>query len=229
MIRLIYSPVWFYGKDIIIDVISAITLLLISFFSFRCYKMQKNKNHIYLSLSFLIIAISFLFKILMNFTVYYHVFETKTVGFATFTYQTMRASDAFFFFGYLFYRLLTLLGLYLFYSLYQKQSNLNFVLVSFLVVMLTYYSQAAYYIFYLTCFVMLTLITISLISSYKKNKFKMTKMFALSFGVIALSQILFILVFFKVHYYAAGEIIQLIGYLLLLLSFIMVLRDAKKN
>ena len=229
MIRLIYSPVWFYGKDIIIDVISIIVLCLISFFSFKCYKMQKNKNHVYLSVSFLSLALAFLFKILMNFTIYYHVVETSTVGMLTFTYNTMKPTDLFFFFGFLLYRVLTLFGLYMLYSLYQKQSTPNFILVSFLFLMLTYYSQAAYYIFSLTCFVLLALITASLVAGYKKNRFKMTKMLAVSFAVIGISQVFFVLVYLKVQYYVLGEAMQLLGYLLLLLSFVMVLRDAKKN
>lgn len=229
MIRLIYSPAWFYGKDIVIDVISLIVLLFISFFSFRCYKMQKSKNHIFLSLSFFSIALSFLFKILMNFTLYYNVMETSKIGVVSFTYQTMRATDVFFFFGFLLYRLLTLFGLYMLYSLYHRQSMPNFILVSFLMLMLTYYSQAAYYIFYLTCLVLLSLITVSLMSSYRKSRFKMTRMLAWSFGIIGFSQIFFILVYIKVRYYVAGELIQLVGYLLLLASFVMVLRDAKKD
>ena len=229
MIRLIYSPAWFYGKDIVSDVISAITLILICIFSYKCYRMQKNKNHLFLSISFLTMAISFIFKILMNFTLYYRITETAKIGFVTFSYPTMRSTDAFFFFGFLFHRLLMLFGLYLLYSIYQKQNMPTFILTSFLIMMLTYYSQSAYYIFYLTALVLLALITASLVGSYKKSKFKMTKMFAASFGIIGLSQIFFILVYIRVQYYVLGEIIQLIGYLLLLASFVMVLRDAKKN
>src|SRR3989338_1029488 len=97
MIELVYSPNWFHGKDIIIDTVSIVVLSLIAFFSIRCYRIDKeNKNYLYLAISFIVIAFSFLFSIITNFTIYYKSIETANLGFLTLTYQAMRSTDILF-------------------------------------------------------------------------------------------------------------------------------------
>src|SRR3989339_586586 len=104
MIDIIYSPTWFYGKDIVFDIINVFVLFLIAFFVRKYYKLAENKNYLYLAISFFMVGVSFLFKIMMNFTIYYHILETRDFGIVTFTYHTMRSSDTLFFVGFLIYR-----------------------------------------------------------------------------------------------------------------------------
>ena len=222
---------WFYGEDLIIDLVSAFVLLLIALFSLRYYKVErKNKNYIYLAISFLLIAVSFFFKILANFTVYYKFFEVRNIGLLTLTFLHVKTSDILFIFGYLIYRLLHLLGLYILYLIYQKnQSKYNIFLMVFFIMISTYSSESAYYIFHLTALVLLSLITIQYYENYKKNKLFNSKMLTNSFAIIGLSQILFIFVQLNKEFYVAAEIIQLVGYLILLTTFVKVLWNAKKK
>ncbi len=229
MIRVIYSPQWFYGKDIVIDLVSVFVLLLIAFFSFKYYKIRKNKNYVYFGLSFILLSVSFLFKILTNFTIYFHVLETKNIGFLTLTYQTIKTSDVLFIVGFLIYRLLTLFGLYMLYSVYYDQPKTNILLIAYLILVSTYFTQSAYYIFHLTSLILLVLLTIQYSKTYIKNKNNATRMLASSFGIITASQILSIFVSISTKFYVVAEIIQLIGYVILLFSFLTVLRHGKKK
>ena len=45
MVELIFSPNWFYGKDIGIDIVSVLTLLVITIFSYQLYKMSKEQKY----------------------------------------------------------------------------------------------------------------------------------------------------------------------------------------
>ena len=229
MIQLVYSPNWFYGKDIAIDVISIIVLALIGFFSIRSYNIKKNKNYLYLALSFFLVSISFLFKILMNFEIYYHVVKTQQIGFLTITYQTMQESDMIFIIGFLLYRVLTLIGFYILYSIYQNQPRLNHILAVYLIIVLTYFSQSAYYIFHLTLAILITLITIVYSTKYLDKKNNTTKILAASLAIIAISQIFFMLVNYNTQFYVIAEFTQLIGYLGVLTTFIMVLKHGRKK
>ena len=229
MIRVIYSPQWFYGKDIVIDLVSVFVLLLIAFFSFKYYKIRKNKNYVYFGLSFILLSVSFLFKILTNFTIYFHVLETKNIGFLSLTYQTIKTSDVLFIVGFLIYRLLTLFGLYMLYSVYYDQPKTNIFLIAYLILVSTYFTQSAYYIFHLTSLILLVLLTIQYSKTYIKNKNNATRMLASSFGIITASQILSIFVSISTKFYVFAEIIQLIGYVILLFSFLTVLRHGKKK
>ena len=231
MVNFVFTPQWFYGKDIIIDIVSIFVLSLIAFFSIKYYRIErKNKNYLYLAVSFLLIAFSFVFKILTNFTIYYHVLETKTVGLYTIIYHTVAVSDLLFFLGYLLYRLLILIGLYILYSIYQKnQPKSNIFLIVFFILISTYFSQSMYYIFHLTSLVFLSLITMQFYNNHMKNKQLTAKLLTSSFAIIAASQIFFMFAGIKEVLYVIAEIVQLFGYLVLLMTFIKVLRNAKKK
>ena len=229
MIQVVYSPKWFYGKDIIIDSISLLVLLLIAFFSFKYYKIKKNKNHIYLGFSFCLIALSFLFKILTNFTVYYNVLETHNFGLLTLTYQTTKVSEILFYAGFLAYRLLMLVGLYMLYSIYVKQPKSNILLVIFFILVSTYFSQSAYYIFHLTALFLLALITVHYCKNYFNTKNKSTKILASSFGIITLSHLFSMLANLSTRFYVIAEVVQLVGFAVLLASFLMVLSHGRKK
>ena len=231
MVQLAYTPVWFYGKDLYIDTVGLFVLSLIAFFSLRYYKLdKKNKNYIYLASSFFLIALSFFFKILTNFTIYYKVLETKTFGLFTITYHGIKTSNILFFVGFLAYRLLTLVGLYILYSIYQKrQSKSNIFLIIFFILISTYFSQSAYYIFHLTALIFLALIISQYRNNYKKNRQFTARLLATSFGIIAISQVFFVFASIDNFLYVIAEIIQLFGYLILLTTFVKVLRNAKKK
>jgi MFS family permease len=229
MIHLIYSPNWFYGKDIAIDVVSIIVLALIGFFSIKYYNIKKNKNYLYLALSFFLISLSFLFKIIMNFKIYYHEIETQKIGFLTITYNTIEVVDNTFIIGFLIYRILTIIGFYILYSLYQEQPKLTHILILYLIIVLTYFSQSAYYIFHLTLAILLTLIAIAYSKKYLDKKNITTKIFVVSIALIGLSQIFFMLVYFSTQLYVIAEFTQLAGYLGVLTTFIMVLKHGRKK
>lgn len=231
MIQVVYTPQWFYSKDLLIDGISAFVLLLIASFAVKYYKLNKNnKNYLYLASSFFLIALSFLFKILTNFTIYYKVFVTRHLGNYILTYPAIQVSNILFFVGFSLYRFLTLLGLYMLYSIYQKnQSKSSIFLMVFFILVLTYFSELEYFIFHIIALALLALITLQYYSTYRKNKQPTSKLVTASFAIIGASQIFSIFIFYNNVYYVVAGLMQLVGYLILLTTFIRVLRDAKKK
>ena len=228
MLQLVYSPQWFYGKDIIIDVISIILLFLVSFASVRYYFMKRNKNCMYLAVSFVTIAVSFMFKIMTNFTLYNHEIKTHTLGLLTITYQTTEVTGALFHVGFLLHRILSLLGFYLLYSLYQKPNKTSHALAIFLLLVSAYFTESAYYIFHLTLLLILVLIAILYWPNIQRDN-KSTILIAVSYITIAVSQLLFILVLVSTNFYVISEIVQLIGYAGLFSAFLMATRHGKKK
>jgi len=229
VVKLVYSPQWFYGKDIIIDIISIVVLLLIAFASLRYYKIIKNRNYLFLTGSFGVLAMSFLFKVLMNINVYYKIVETKDLGVATTAYQYLKETPNFFKHSFFLYWFSTILGFYILFSIYQKQSASNFLLGAYLLSVLTYVGYPDYHIFHATLLVILALISLSQLRKYINKKHFATRIVALGFGLIALSQAFFVAVEYNLNFYVIGEVMQLAGYICLLITFIMVLRHGKKN
>ncbi len=222
---IVYSPQWFCGKDILIDIVSIIVLLLIGYFARTYYKMdKKRKGHGLFSVAFLLLAMSFIFKIITNFTIYNQILETKTIGLMTLTYQTVQYSNVLFFIGTLFSRLLMLLGLYMLYSLYyQKQEKNTIFWIVYFILITTYFSDSAYYLFHLTAFFFLAFIISKLLNNCRKTHDKPACFILMSFATIALSQIIFMFVSTNPLFYVVAEFIQLLGYFILLVAFSLVL------
>lgn len=220
------------------DVVSAVILLFILILIISFYNINKpKKRYIYLISAFSFIFISFLFKILSHYRIYYYTTTTRAVGAITYTYQTLNSSETLVFLGMLFYHIIFLLGLYLLYATYlNKQSALNVSLVIFLLILVGFFSTVSYYfIFYVTSLILLGIITHSFYEICKKNKLWNTKLLVFSFTALTISQLFFIFIYIfprselADESYILAEIIQLMGYLLLLFTFLKVLRDGKKK
>jgi len=231
MVNLVYSPRWFYGVDIAIDIVSVVVLLCIAYFAFQCYQLNKGKKgHLFLSLSYFLLALSFLFKILTNFTVYYVVKEAKLVGDLVLIFSQTHSSNALFFIGVILHRLFMLFGFYLLYSLYyKKQQKSTILFMIYFIIISTLFTPLQYYLFHSTAFLFLAF----LIAKYYQNcclaQDLPSKVLVVSFGTIALSQILYIFIEWNQLWYVLGEIIQLVGYGLLLVTFLLVLHYGKKK
>jgi hypothetical protein len=230
MIRLVYSPQWFYGKDIIIDVVAIFVLTLIAIFALKFYKIDRtNKNYLYIAVSFILMSVAFLFKIMTNFTIYYLVQEVERIGFITVAYPEFEPTETLFFIGFLVYRILTLFGLYLLFAIYQKQQKQTIFFIIYLIMISTYFTQQAYYVFHITSLILLALIVMQYFRNYKENKHSTTRLLGYSFSLIALSQVIFIFAGLNSLLYVTAEIVQLAGYIALLFTFFRVLKHGKKK
>jgi len=229
MFQVIYSPNWFYGKDIIIDFVAVIALALISYFSMRYYRIdKKNKNFVFLSVSFMLLSAAFLSKILTNFTIYYPVIFTKQIGLVTLTYHVFHETNTLFIVGFLLYRLLYLLGLYILYTLYQEEKKMGeSLLIIYLIAVSTYFSREAYFIFHITSLILLALICYRYSYHYKNRPTAFGRSLLSAFIVITISHLLSVFIGIDLFFYAIAEIVQLVGYGLLIWTFIKVLMHGK--
>ena len=229
MLDFVYSPRWFCGNEIIIDIVSILVLFLIGFFSFTYYRIKRKREHLSLASAFLMLSLALIFKTLTNFTVLYHLLETKRIGLITITYEIVKSSDIPFYAGFLPYRLLTLLGLYMLYSIYHKQSRTTAFVIIYLLFVSTYFSYSAYYAFHLTALTLLALITVEYFKNYRKGRGRAAMVLTLSFALITISQVFFIFLNLHTIFYVIAALLQLAGYSGLLITFIMVLIYGKKK
>ncbi len=231
MLNILFSPQWFHGQDILIDIVSVIVLLLISGVTFQYHRFnKKEKKHLLFSIATLLLAISFVFKIMTNFTLYEQMYRTVILGFFTLTYKTVHYSDQLFLLGTLLYRLLTLAGFYMLYLVYTKNNSwyLHALMIYFMVVSL-YFTSHAFSIFHLTTLLLLLPLLWHYYANCRRTKDKAGKLILASFSIIAISQIAFIFLDFDKIIYVLAESIQLLGYSLLLISLLLVLRHGKKK
>ncbi len=229
MIELIYSPRWFFGKDILIDIISIIVLSLISWSAIRFYRINRKRSYFWFSISFLMLALAFVFKITSNFTLHYTWEFARNLGFVVIVYRSFHYSFLPYYIGYLLYRLFMLFGLYVLYSIYSKPRKEEKLLVSYFLIISTYFGISDYYLFHITSLILLSMITYAYYNNYMKSRKITNRLLYYSFLTIALSQVVFAFIALNNVIYAIAEVIQLFGYVLLLITFIMVFKHGKKK
>ncbi|MFW5747066.1 MAG: hypothetical protein ACOCWQ_05970 [Nanoarchaeota archaeon] len=239
MVELVYTPRWFYGKDIIIDIAVIVVLSLIAFFGFTYYRMNRKRTHLYLGYSFTLLALSFVSKILTYFTVYYYGFFTRELGDFVVTYTKLVPSHTTFLVGFFLYRLFMLFGLYILYTIYQKESKTTSFFIMFLFVVMIYFARWSYFLFHLTAAVLMVMVTMKFFLNNRKKiptavrrlRGWSTQLHPMlifsSFCIITLSHVIF--VFIRVHtiLYVVAEFVQLGGFILLLATFVSVLIHGK--
>lgn len=225
MIRIVPFANWLYGKDMFIDSISLIVLLLIVIYSIRFYQINKSKKqYLLLIASFSLIALSFITKILSHFIIYSTEIETKHIGIITLTYREIEQSQALVFWGLLGYRILSIIGIYLLYLIYSEKQNWRAVVLSICLLLLVgYFGQYQYYIYHFVFALVLLLVLIGLKIRYKEKNTHTTKFLFYGLALIFISHLTFIIMFANDLVYTCGEIIQLVGYLLILFAFFSVI------
>lgn len=225
------GPLWFSGPDFIIDLISVVTLLLIGFFAWKFYSMDKdNKKHLMMFLALAVLGASFIFKILTYLILYSTTFSVEVLNIFGQLVYYLEPNNFYFSISFIIYAVLTLTGFYLLYTIYDpKISSSTSLLIFYFILVVALFSENAYLFMHLTAMMLSVLITFALWKNYKKNNLNSTKNLAISFGIISFSRIFFIFASFYSSMYVLGETIQLVGFIILLITFISVLKNGKKT
>jgi hypothetical protein len=229
MIDMNLITAWFYQNDLFIDVFSSLVLLFILVYAIRYYRINKDEKYRYFIVSFGLLTLAFIAKILTHFTIYYRT--TRTGGhLGAVTLTMIQSSDIFVFWGTLIYRILALLALYFLYLVYvERHSKTTIFLTLLLLLMVGYESHDSYYLFHFTLLLLFSMITWFIFKGYRKNKYVKTKLMGYSFLIITISHAVSMLLEVNPIFYIIAELIQLIGYLLLLFVFIRIIRNGKKK
>ncbi len=217
MIALEISQHWFHGKDLFIDFFSLFVLIILTFFSLRTFKFTKLDKFKNLSVGFLMLSFSFLFKIFTNFTVYYKEVIERSFGGAIISLATWQSINLFDI-SHTLYHISGLIGVLIIYFVYSEEVKKSTkILVTYLVFLLCFLSFHNYYVFHLVSFIFFILLSNFYFDKYIRNENKNTYLLFLSFLMISISQVSFIFVGFDNLLYVIGKIIQLIGFIIILL------------
>lgn len=227
--KIVFTPDWFLGTDVVIEFFSFLILLAFFILSYRSYKLSKNKNSLSLGIGFLLIAVAELATILTKLVLYYDTLFTREIGQLIITYHVVNSVDFFYYLGFFIHKILTLLGLYIIYRIPIKDKGKGeAILVFYFILVSSFFGNAFYYIFHLTALVFIIMILSHYLEVYKKNKSKNTAMLLSAFSLLGISQIIFVLSTMNLCYVLA-QIIQLVSYIILLFLIRRILQARKKT
>lgn len=225
MIKVVFSPAWFSGIDSIFELVTVLVTALISVYGYKVYKFSGERRYKFFSLAFLLICVSYIIKILMNVSVYSTVTKKVQIGMFVFISQSLQRFELFYSIGFFLLRFLLLLGLIGIFLVLEKKEDRKY---AFLLIYLAFISSLIgnyiFHIFHITASMLLLLIFVYYYNNYLHNKSKNPFLVASSFFLIMISQVVFILSASFPLAYVIGESLQLLGYILLLLALILILR-----
>lgn len=227
----VFSPKWFYGFDSIIESIAIIVCILLVYYSYKCFKLTRENKYLYFSTAFLSLTFAFIAKIIGTLAIYKPTITRSALGNSinqTFTSLTPSYINALAFVVYIFFTLLGFMILFLIISKLRWNNQRVIALLVYFVFLATWISIVHYQLFYVTSFVLLSLITYSYYNNYKEIKSEKAGFVVIAFGMLLISQAFFVFVIYSRIIYVLAELIQLLGFVYLLIPFILIFKKNPK-
>ena len=228
----VFSPKWFYGFDSMIEFIAIIVSVLLVYYSYKCFKLTKENKYLYFSTAFLSITFGFIAKIIATLAIYKPTITRTALGSSihqTFTSLTPSYINALAFMVHIFFTLLGFMILFLIISRLTWKNQRVIALLVYFVFLATWISVIHYQLFYVTSFVLLLLITYSYYNNYREIKSEKAKFVAIAFGILLVSQAFFVFIIYSRTIYVLAELIQLLGFVYLLIPFMLIFKKKPKK
>ncbi len=208
----------FYGIDSLVELLIILVAISISYYSYKIYRIIKDKNYFLFSLSFLSIAISFILKILSNLTILHQV-KITTLNLVITITKASQYMELINFISFISYKTLNLIGfLILFFIVTRTKGKEKILLFIYLSITTVFFSIYFNFIFYMTLIFILSFITTRFYYNYKKIQSLNSLLVFLGFFLISLSSFIFIFSEANSNIYLVGEFVRLFGFLALLLN-----------
>jgi len=228
--KIVFTPDWFLGKDVLIDVFSFLILLTFFILSTRSYQLNKKKSSFYLGLGFLLIAVGQLASVLTKVVLYSDTSLIQQVGQAVVESQIVQSVDIFYYLGFFFYKLFTLAGLFLIYRLSTGRRMLvDVLLIAYFVLISVIAGTGVEYVFYLTALILLMLITKGYYKVYKKSRNPNTLLLIVGFTTLAISQIVSASFARVSNWFVVADLIELASYFIFLTLIIKILASKDRK
>lgn len=201
-------PVWFYLITSVIYTSSAIIGFLVSYFAFKAYKVTKNKTHLFLSLSFLLIGLGFVALSSTSIYIYttLQLYKGSSISLNLLNYQGFRT-----------YYILSAIGYVLLILMYLPKKITNKLFILYVPIW-----YASSFNFHLFSIVLVLIVMIQSIINSIKRKNLNSYLVTLAFVCLLVFHSLLLLTSFSQSMYITANVFLIIGFLSLLTMLIRV-------
>jgi len=209
MVNMLESiPVWFYLITSVIYTSSAIIGFLVSYFAFKAYKVTKNKTHLFLSLSFLLIGLGFVALSSTSIYIYttLQLYKGSSISLNLLNYQGFRT-----------YYILSAIGYVLLILMYLPKKITNKLFILYVPIW-----YASSFNFHLFSIVLVLIVMIQSIINSIKRKNLNSYLVTLAFVCLLVFHSLLLLTSFSQSMYITANVFLIIGFLSLLTMLIRV-------
>ena len=222
MVNFVCGPAWFLNADIIIEVISIVIALLIGIYSHRAYKFTEQRKYFFFATAFYLIAFSLLIKTAASWLSCSQFKQVVMESITVIQYNLSRV-QLIYALGSFFHRFFMLSGLIILTILCLKiRTKKVMLLLIFFTFISTWFSRETYFIFHIIAAFLLLYISLYFYANYYRKRTKNAFLVAIAFAMMFISQMIFVFVLIDPKIYPIGSIIQVIGFLFLLMTYLLI-------
>ncbi len=211
------APEWFFGYDVILELLFAIVTLMVSLFAFRMYKATDQDQIRLFGISFSFISVSYFIQSVFNYLMISKANENICNAFK------IRSIVLFDTAGLHTHILFMTAGLILLVYMAFKIDDIR---VLWLMVLLTllgiFLNQDIQYMFFLFSTIYLIYLSWHFIKNYLRNRQSKTLLVAIAFVFLLFGMFHFLFSVDHRLFYVVGHLLELVAYLMLLLNFYLV-------
>jgi hypothetical protein len=219
----------FYGIDSLIEFLIILVAAIVSLYSHKIYKIVKDQNYKFFSIAFLLIAISFVFKILSNFTILNRV-KIQGVNFVYTVLSQPSYMPLVDFISFTLYKIFYLLGFLILFLILTKTDKKDkiflFIYLSIIAILFSIYLN---FVFHITLFLILLFLTIHFYENHKNHKTTNSMLVFVGFLIILIAHLSFLFSDMGSLFYMIGEGLLLIAFLSLLINQVKLRKSSKKK
>ncbi len=213
---IVTGPGWFFGIDSMLEAVSMLICLSVFAFSYKVYKLTKEKRHLYFSLAFGLLTLAFLVRSATNLIIHFRT--VSDLGMRSLpdivVAKGILSVGKIFLYGYGLHIAFTLTALALLAILCLKvEDKKPFFLMLLLMFVLVYFSSSYFTTFYVLSLILLFFISYQYCYNWRLKRTATTLITFFAFSVLALSSLSFLLQKFFGGFYAVAYILQFGGFL----------------
>jgi hypothetical protein len=219
MVLILNGPIWFRGLDTLFTLGFALVTLFLALMSYRAYKVTELPRHKYFSLSFLLMSLGFgIFGIFSGLLVTHSSFVLDKV---------LSAFD----FAFTLHVVLLVLAYILMTIVAFKVEDKKVIsLLIVLGLLLSAFSYQHFLKFHVISFVLLGFLTYQFYLNFQEKKDNYNaKLVFTGFYLLTAAEIFVIVFIYTASFYIVAQVIQLLGYLLLLFMLTRILHYGREK
>ena len=216
MAGLYIIPEWFFGYDMLLNLLFGFITLIVSLYAFKIYKLSSLPHPKIFGISFSLISASYFAQSLLTMILFSKIHINKIISLSSFT---IWYNSALFI-----HIILFILGLItLVYMTFNIKSSKIYSLIVLLCLFPFIFTHDVLHLFHLISALLLVFIfyhyMLNLLNKKSFKNFLVTS----AFGLIFISNIIFMVSLSYSIYYVIGDIISLVAYLLILINLIIII------
>ncbi|NOZ80637.1 MAG: hypothetical protein GXP63_03095 [DPANN group archaeon] len=211
------SPSWFFGYDVVLELLFAAIALMVSIFAFRIYKATGQKQIRLFGASFACISLAYLIQSLFNYLIISkaneHICRALKI-------RSIAWFDAVGLYAHILFMTLGLVTL-VYMTFKTEKSRILWLLIATSLLGI-FLSMNTLYMFFLFSTIYLMFISWHFITNYLQNRQKKTLLIAVAFLFMLFGSVHFLMAVDHRAFYAIGHVLELVAYSLILLNLYLV-------